>query len=61
MALIPEQIYKLGAEALGWNNTTAAGKASIAEDMALLKRLQLVNVKDADGAPPTPYRIGHGG
>jgi hypothetical protein len=39
MALTPEQIYKLGAEALGWNNTTAAGKASIAEDMALLKRL----------------------
>jgi hypothetical protein len=42
MALTPEQIYKLGAEALGWNNTTAAGKALIAEDMKLLKRLQLV-------------------
>ena len=39
MALTPEQIYKLGPEALGWNNTTAAGKASIAEDMKLLKRL----------------------
>ena len=39
MALTPVQFYKLGAEALGWNNSTAAGKASIAEDMALLKRL----------------------
>ena len=42
MALTPEQVYKLGAEALGWNNTTTAGKALIAEDMKLLKRLQLV-------------------
>jgi len=25
MALTSEQIYKLGAESLGWNNTTAAG------------------------------------
>ncbi len=41
MALTPEQIYKLGAESLGWNNSTTAGKALIAEDMALLKRLQL--------------------
>jgi len=41
MALTSEQIYKLGAESLGWNNTTTAGKALIAEDMALLKRLQL--------------------
>ena len=43
MALTPEQIYKLGAEALGWNNTTTAGKALIAEDMKLLKRLQLAH------------------
>ena len=43
MALTPEQIYKLGAEALGWNNSTAAGKTSIAEDMKLLKRLQLAH------------------
>ena len=41
MALTPEQIYKLGAEALGWNNTTTAGKALIAEDMKLLKRLHI--------------------
>ena len=41
MALTPEQIYKLVAEALGWNNTTAEGKALIAEDLKLLKRLQL--------------------
>ncbi len=41
MALTPEQLYKLGAESLGWNNSTTAGKALIAEDMALLKRLQL--------------------
>ena len=43
MALTPEQIYKLGAEALGWNNTTTAGKALIAEDMKLLRRLQLAH------------------
>ena len=43
MALTPEQIYKLGAEALGWNNTTTAGKALIAEDLKLLKRLQLAH------------------
>ena len=61
MALNPEQVYKLGAEALGWNNTTAAGKASIAEDMKLLRRLQLISAKDVDGSPPTLYRIGHGG
>ena len=41
MALTPEQLYKIGAESLGWNNSTTAGKALIAEDMALLKRLQL--------------------
>ena len=40
--ITPEQIYKLGAEALGWNNSTAAGKALIDEDMKLLKRLQLM-------------------
>ena len=61
MALTPEQIYKLGAESLGWNNSTTAGKALIAEDMALLKRLQLANAMATDGSPPTPYRIGHGG
>ena len=43
MALTPEQLYKLGAESLGWNNTTTAGKALIAEDMKLLKRLQLAH------------------
>jgi hypothetical protein len=61
MALTPAQLYKLGAESLGWNSSTTAGKASIAEDMALLKRLQLVNAMATDGSPPTPYRIGHGG
>ena len=44
MALTPEQVYKLGAEALGWNNTTTAGKALIAEDMKLLRRLQLTSL-----------------
>ena len=43
MALTPEQLYKLGAESLGWNNSTTAGKALIAEDMALLKRLRLAH------------------
>ena len=43
MALTPEQIYKLGAEALGWNSSTAAGVAVIAEDMKLLRRLQLAH------------------
>ena len=43
MALTPEQIYKLGAESLGWNNSTTAGKALIAEDMDLLQRLQLAH------------------
>jgi hypothetical protein len=43
MALTPEQLYRLGAELLGWNNSTSAGKALIAEDMALLKRLQLAH------------------
>ncbi len=50
MALTPEQLYKLGAESLGWNNTTSAGKALIAEDMALLKRLQL-SFKQALSSP----------
>ena len=48
MALTPEQIYKLGAEALGGNNTTAAGKALIAEDMKLLRRLQLAHTFSCD-------------
>ena len=48
MALTPEQVYKLGAEALGWNNTTAAGKALIAEDLKLLKRLQLAHTFSYD-------------
>ena len=43
MALTPDQVYKLGAEALGWGYSTAAGKALIAEDMKLLKRLQLAH------------------
>ena len=60
MALTPEQIYKLGAEALGWNNSTAEGMALIAEDMKLLRRLQPASAKDAAVSPPTPYRIGHG-
>ena len=56
MALTPEQVYRLGAQLLGWNNTTSAGKALIAEDMALLKRLQLVHgssnaTKGATSAP----------
>ena len=58
MALNPEQVYKLGAEALGWNNTTAAGKASIAEDMKLLKRLKLANAKDAAGSPTHYQTLG---
>ena len=41
MALTPDQVYKLGAEVLGWDNSTAEGKALMAEDMKLLKRLQL--------------------
>lgn len=55
MALTPEQVYKLGAESLGWNNSTTAGKALIAEDMVLLQRLQLVNGMGAAGSSPTPY------
>ena len=51
MALTPEQLYRLGAESLGWNNTTASGKALIAEDMKLLKRLQLANAMATDGSP----------
>jgi hypothetical protein len=38
-----------------------AGKALIAEDMALLQRLYLANAMATDGSPPTQYRIGHGG
>ena len=45
--ITPEQIYKLGAEALGWNSSTDAGKALIAEDLKLLKRLQLANAMAA--------------
>jgi len=55
MALTAEQVYKLGAESLGWNNSTTAGKALITEDMALLKRLQLANAMATDGSPPTLY------
>ena len=29
--------------------------------MKLLKQLYLANAIAADGSPPTPYRIGHGG
>jgi len=29
--------------------------------MALLQWIQLANAMAADGSPPTPYRIGHGG
>ena len=65
MALTPEQVYKLGAEMFGWDNSTDAGKASIAEDMKLLKRLQLTSLNGgwfgmviASGAdrsaPPSP-------
>jgi len=50
MALTPDQIYKLGAESLGWNNSTSAGKALIAEDMALLQRLQLAKAMGATGS-----------
>ena len=55
MALTSEQVYKLGAESLGWNNSSTAGKALIAEDMALLQRLQLANAMTTDGSPPTLY------
>ncbi len=51
MAWTPQQIYKLGAESLGWNNSTDAGKALIAEDMALLKRLQQAS---PNGGWPSP-------
>ena len=34
---------------------SASGKALIAEDVALLKRLQLANAMATDGSPPTPY------
>jgi len=61
MALTSDQVYRLGAEALGWDNSTAEGNALMAEDMKLLKRLYLANAIAADGSPPTPYRIGHGG
>jgi len=43
MALTSEQVYKLGAESLGWNKSTTAGKALITEDMSLLNRLQLAH------------------
>jgi len=59
MALTPAQLYKLGAESLGWNNSTTAGKALIAEDLKLLKLLQLANSKGAAGSPPTPYLMSH--
>lgn len=59
--ITPDQIYRLGAESLGWNNSTAAGKALIAEDLKLLKRFYLANAIAADGLSPTPYRVGHGG
>jgi len=61
MALTPDQVYRLGAEALGWDNSTAEGKSLIAEDMKLLKRLYLAKAIAADVSPPTQYRIGHGG
>ena len=48
---ISRSLYRLGAEALGWDNSTAEGKALIAEDMKLLKRLQLANAKGATGSP----------
>jgi hypothetical protein len=56
MALTPAQLYKLGAESLGWNNSTTAGKASIAEDMALLQRLQLAprSSNATEGATSAP-------
>ena len=57
--ITPDQVYKLGAEALGWDNSTAEGKALMAEDLELLKRLQLANAMAAADSPPTPYRIGH--
>ena len=55
MALTPEQIYKLGAEALGWNSSTAAGKALVAEDMKLLKRLQLAHTYSYSTDWPNQY------
>lgn len=44
MALASDQIYKLGAETLGWDDSTAEGVAVIAEDLKLLKRLQMANI-----------------
>jgi len=32
----------------------------MAEDLELLRRLQLANAKGAAGSSPTPYRIGQG-
>ena len=60
MALTPDQVYKLGAEALGWGNTTAAGKALITEDMKLLKRLQLAHTSSYATCWTNQYTvIGH--
>jgi len=55
MALTPEQIYQLGAESLGWNNSTAEGKALIAEDMKLLRRLQLAHTFSCATYWPNQY------
>jgi hypothetical protein len=43
MALTPEQVYKHGADSLGWNNRTDVGKTLIAEALVLLKKLQLAH------------------
>jgi len=44
---IREKVYKLGAESLEWSNISDVGKTLIAEDLKLLRRLQLAHT------PPT--------
>jgi hypothetical protein len=43
MTLTPEEVYRLGADSLGWDNSIDVGKALIAENLALLKKLQLAH------------------
>ena len=55
MALTPDQVYRLGAEALGWDNSTAEGKSLIAEDLKLLRRLQLAQLGPSGPNWPNQY------
>jgi hypothetical protein len=43
MALTPEEVHRFGADSLGWNNSTDVGKTLIAENLTLLKKLQLAH------------------